>query len=87
MLEFISAGVGVINCNSITTYHLGIVETGVRKKITPEKSSPWGVRGRASVRLGIGLDLESGGFFLKTVESICRPFLFHPLLHVSQHKF
>ena len=29
----------------------------------PEKSLPWGVRGRVRVRLGIGLSLESGGFF------------------------
>ena len=40
----------------------------VSEKIPPEKSSPWGVRGRVRVRLGIGLGLGSqegypGNFF------------------------
>ena len=45
-----------------------------QEKIPPEKSPPWGVKGRVRVRLGIELGLESGGggffpggFFSRTV--------------------
>ena len=34
-----------------------------QENISPEKSPPWGDRGRVRVRLGIGLGLESGGLF------------------------
>ena len=35
----------------------------VSGKIPPEKSPPNGIRGRVSVRLGIGLSLEYEGLF------------------------
>ena len=34
-----------------------------QEKIPREKSAPWGVRARVRLRLGIGLDLGSGGLF------------------------
>ena len=34
-----------------------------QEKIPPEKSPPVRVKGKVRVRLGIRLDLESGGFF------------------------
>ena len=34
-----------------------------QENISSGKSSPWGVRGRFRVRLGIGLGLEPGGLF------------------------
>ena len=38
-----------------------------QEKTPPEKSSPWGVRGKVRFRLGIGLGLESGWFFPRTI--------------------
>ena len=38
-----------------------------QEKIPLEKSPPWGVRGRVSVRLGIKLGLGSGGAFFRGI--------------------
>ena len=46
-----------------TFFHSPILFHRCQEKIPTEKSSPWGVRGRVMVRLGIGLGLRSGGFF------------------------